>query len=149
MTDAMTQEQLYKWIDESSFDIRVAEHVTGELISADDLRVLFAGRRLVQAGDSDECLADENARLKSEIEGMNDAIESVNALCRARDDAFAEIDALRETLRGIAEADYRKWEEFASPEEFVRWAKSRANHALSRTSPTEALQPASPDKEVK
>ena len=26
--------------------------------------------------------------------------------------------------------DWRKWEELASPEEFVRWAKSRANHAL-------------------
>ena len=42
----------------------------------------------------------------------------------------AEIDRLRETLVGIANADWRKWEELASPEEFVRWAKSRANHAL-------------------
>lgn len=41
-----------------------------------------------------------------------------------------EIDRLRDTLRGIAEADWKKWEELASPEEFVRWAKSRANHAL-------------------
>lgn len=35
------------------------------------------------------------------------------------------------TLRGIADADWRKWEELASPEEFVRWAKSRASHAIA------------------
>ena len=34
-----------------------------------------------------------------------------------------------ETLHGIRDADWRKWDELASPEEFVRWAKSRANHA--------------------
>lgn len=37
----------------------------------------------------------------------------------------------RETLAGIVSADYRKWEELANAEEFVRWAKSRANHALA------------------
>jgi hypothetical protein len=34
-----------------------------------------------------------------------------------------------ETLHGIRDADWRKWDELASPEEFVRWAKARANHA--------------------
>lgn len=47
-----------------------------------------------------------------------------------------DLDALRgellETLQGIADADWRKWEELASPEEFVRWAKSRANHMIAR-----------------
>lgn len=43
----------------------------------------------------------------------------------------AEICRMRETLEGIANADWRKWEELASPEEFVRWAKSRATHALA------------------
>jgi uncharacterized protein YbdZ (MbtH family) len=33
-----------------------------------------------------------------------------------------------ETAEGIANSDWRKWEELASPEEFVRWAKSRALH---------------------
>ena len=28
------------------------------------------------------------------------------------------------------DADWRKWEELATPEEFVRWAKARAMHAL-------------------
>lgn len=37
---------------------------------------------------------------------------------------------LRETLQGIADADWRRWEELATPYAFVRWAKSRAAHAL-------------------
>lgn len=44
--------------------------------------------------------------------------------------SYQEINLLRETLEFIAGADYRKWEELSSPDEFVRWAKSRANHAL-------------------
>ena len=42
----------------------------------------------------------------------------------------AENEMMRETLQGIARADWRKWEELARPIEFVRWAQSRANHAL-------------------
>jgi len=34
-----------------------------------------------------------------------------------------------ETLEGIANSNWRKWEELASPEEFERWVKSRANHS--------------------
>jgi len=45
--------------------------------------------------------------------------------------AAKEVELMRETLRGIVEADWRSWEELASPDEFVRWAKHRANHALS------------------
>lgn len=41
-----------------------------------------------------------------------------------------ELIRLRETLQGIADADWRRWEELAAPEEFVRWAKARAMHAL-------------------
>lgn len=47
-----------------------------------------------------------------------------------------------ETLEMILAADWRKWEELASPDEFVRWAKSRANYALSIIN--EAPQPAEP-----
>jgi hypothetical protein len=32
-----------------------------------------------------------------------------------------------ETAEGIVNADWRKWDELASPAEFERWAKSRAN----------------------
>ena len=45
-------------------------------------------------------------------------------------EALEELKRLRETLQGIADADWRKWEELATPEEFVRWAKARAMHAL-------------------
>ena len=41
-----------------------------------------------------------------------------------------ELQRLRETLQGIADADWRRWGDLATPEEFVRWAKSRAAHAL-------------------
>lgn len=41
-----------------------------------------------------------------------------------------ELARLRETLQGIAGADWREWEELATPYEFVRWAKARAAHAL-------------------
>lgn len=51
----------------------------------------------------------------------------------------AQIEMMRSTLQGIVGADWRKWEELASPEEFVRWAKSRANHVLS-TTPDQALE---------
>ena len=51
----------------------------------------------------------------------------------------AQIEMMRSTLHGIVDADWRKWEELASPEEFVRWAKSRANHVLS-TTPDQALE---------
>jgi hypothetical protein len=50
------------------------------------------------------------------------------------------------TLQGIANADWRTWEELASPHEFVRWAKARANHAIAnahadlKSSPSEAQQ---------
>lgn len=49
------------------------------------------------------------------------------------------------TMEGIANSNWRKWEELASPEEFERWVKSRANHsaealrqALERPSDIEA-----------
>jgi hypothetical protein len=58
--------------------------------------------------------------------------------CRSVD---AEIERLRETLRGIVDADWRTWDELASPEEFVSWAKSRANHALQAPNPEGVVWP--------
>ena len=51
-------------------------------------------------------------------------------------EALEELKRLRETLQGIADADWRKWEELATPEEFVRWAKARAAHALRPNAPS-------------
>jgi len=43
--------------------------------------------------------------------------------------AVEELEFMRVTLQGIADADWRTWEELSKPEEFVRWAKARARHA--------------------
>lgn len=47
-----------------------------------------------------------------------------------------------ETCKGIINADWRKWDELASPEEFERWVKSRANHMATALQEALAEQPA-------
>jgi hypothetical protein len=42
----------------------------------------------------------------------------------------AENERMRLTLNGILNANWREWDELASPDYFVEWAKSRAKHAL-------------------
>ena len=55
----------------------------------------------------------------------------VDAIVRNAMALLEENKTLRETLQGIANADWRKWdEEMRSPGEFVKWAKSRAQHTL-------------------
>lgn len=73
----------------------------------------------------------------SESDTPNTSIEGKAANLIERQ--AAQIEMMRSTLHGIVDADWRKWEELASPEEFVRWAKSRANHVLS-TTPDQALE---------
>ena len=51
--------------------------------------------------------------------------------------AADQIEHMRETLQGIAEADWRTWDELASPHEFVSWAKNRARHTLLLAEGTE------------
>jgi len=36
-----------------------------------------------------------------------------------------------ETAEGFTNADWRKWKELASPDEFERWVKNRANHMIA------------------
>ncbi|MHB8920929.1 MAG: hypothetical protein ACYC3N_07830 [Halothiobacillus sp.] len=57
------------------------------------------------------------------------SIENINIEIEAA--LIEENKRMRETLRSIVDADWRKWHELASPDEFVRWAKARANHALT------------------
>lgn len=46
----------------------------------------------------------------------------------------ARLESLENELRNIINADYRSWESgLDTPEEFVRWAKSRCRHTLSPT----------------
>ncbi|MHB1266411.1 MAG: hypothetical protein ACYCY2_02270 [Acidithiobacillus ferriphilus] len=53
------------------------------------------------------------------------------ALILSAMNALADVERMRETFEGILSANWRKWEELASPEEFVRWAEARALHALA------------------
>ena len=48
------------------------------------------------------------------------------------------------TAEGILNADWRKWDELASPAEFERWAKSRAYFAATILREALAEQPAQP-----
>ena len=47
-----------------------------------------------------------------------------------------------ETAEGIVNANWREWHELASPEEFERWVKSRANHMAVALREALADQPA-------
>lgn len=70
----------------------------------------------VRAADAKEMLERETARLRAENERM------------------------RETLRGIRDANWREWDN-ASADEFVAWAQSRARHVLQDW-PNASNQPA-------
>ncbi len=93
------------------------------------------GARLTELLDEDQWTACERLLLEG---WAHDAIDRKTG-ANWRDDSslqvwfpytHEELARLRETLQGIADADWRRWEELATPDEFVRWAKSRAAHAL-------------------
>jgi len=93
------------------------------------------GARLTELLDEDQWAACERLLLEG---WAHDAIDRKTG-AHWRDDSslqvwfpysHEELTRLRETLQGIADADWRRWEELATPDEFVRWAKSRAAHAL-------------------
>jgi hypothetical protein len=44
---------------------------------------------------------------------------------------------LTATLRAIRDANYREWEELATPDEFVKWAQSIARAAVSSVLPSD------------
>jgi hypothetical protein len=93
------------------------------------------GARLTELLDEDQWAACERLLLEG---WAHDAIDRKTG-ANWRDDSslqvwfpytHEELARLRETLQGIADADWRRWEELATPDEFVRWAKSRAAAAL-------------------
>lgn len=57
-----------------------------------------------------------------------------------------ELERLRETLQGIADADWRNWKELADPNEFVRWAQARARHALTPNAKVTGAAPTGDNK---
>lgn len=101
------------------------------------------GARLTELLDEDQWAACERLLLEG---WAHDAIDRKTG-ANWRDDSslqvwfpytHEELARLRETLQSIADADWRRWEELATPDEFVRWAKSRAAHALRPNAPSSA-----------
>lgn len=78
---------------------------------------------------------------KCDDEGSMGCIRcNVIRVCSAVLTLSADCAAMRETLQGIANANYREWVEgFDTAQAFFDWAKSRAKHALSTTAGTELL----------
>ena len=75
----------------------------------------------------------DTAHLVEEYLGTNgyDADRALVAACDALAAAQRENEKLREELENIARANWRTWDpEMRSPDEFVRWAQSRATAAL-------------------
>lgn len=79
-------------------------------------------------GDYEQLPENYKAAFRSAIAAWN-ARPAPEALGAAKG---VTVDDCLETLQGIVDADWRKWEELASPEEFVRWAKSRCNAILAK-----------------
>jgi hypothetical protein len=59
--------------------------------------------------------------------------EAATQQCYERVSGLAE--NLTATLRAIRDANYREWEELATPAEFVKWAQSIARAAVSSVFP--------------
>ena len=51
-----------------------------------------------------------------------------------RDELLAALKMVQSQCESMVGADWRKWEELASPEEFERWVKSRASHMAVQAS---------------
>ena len=68
---------------------------------------------------------------KRPVNVMSRELDVVTLSGKEYDDLLEKIDRLSESLKGIANSDYKNWQELSTPEEFVRWAKSRAVHALT------------------
>ena len=67
------------------------------------------------------------------LQCVNDSADDPQARADARLIAAAPelleaLTVIQSQFESIASANWRKWEELASPEEFERWVKSRAAH---------------------
>lgn len=60
-------------------------------------------------------------KIESLIE-QRDRLSAINA------ELLEALKVVQTHLEAIVASDWRKWEELATPEEFERWVKSRANH---------------------
>lgn len=94
-----------------------------EKTNVEGITVTILAKQLAEAVRKDEAPQEGGFDLSAGLFGTH-----VSDWIRA---TAGEMERMRETLQSIADADWRRWEELASPEEFVRWAKSRAAHALT------------------
>ena len=75
------------------------------------------------------------AELAAELERANELADKykwqVRDTCVRAEKAESQLAELRTTLQGIADADYREWDDgFNTPFAFIDWAKSRAACAI-------------------
>ena len=100
---------------------------------------------VTMTGDEYDALIDEIDELRKRlVQKMNDCVQAeqlqkkdAETYWTAREMLVSRIERLHETLRGIAAADWKEWQELASAEEFVRWAKARALHTLTECASVE------------
>ena len=59
------------------------------------------------------------------------AAAELRRLHKVNQELLEALTVIQSQFESIASANWRKWEELASPEEFERWAKSRAAHMAS------------------
>jgi len=73
-------------------------------------------------------VADADAKLATLANELLAANMAWSNKCEENATLRKALDSALETCKGIVDSDWRKWEELASPEEYERWSKSRANH---------------------
>lgn len=73
----------------------------------------------------------ERAEQAERIRELEVRLSGKTGYCVQCEALAAQNQAYRETFAGIANSNWRKWEELASLEEFEAWTKRRANHMLS------------------
>jgi len=103
-------------------DARVSSHANARRLvacwNACDLMPTEDVERLAEIGEGVmrlSVLADDNRVDRDRLSAIN--AELLDAL-----------KVFQTHLEAIVASDWRKWEELATPEEFERWVKSRANH---------------------
>ena len=76
------------------------------------------------------CQGIDTADLKSGsvsiIQKLHDDV--AQRVLEQRDELLAALKVFQDQCEMMESANWRKWEELASPEEFERWVKSRATH---------------------
>ena len=73
-------------------------------------------------------LADSLERMSLSTKWDKQAAAELRRLHAVNQELLDALTVIQSQFESMAVADWRKWEELASPEEFERWVKSRAAH---------------------